>query len=214
MSERSEDRPGVLLDLDGTLVDSVYQHVVAWFEAFREAGYDVPQARIHAGIGMGGDRLVPWLLGGHVDDAEAISDDHKGRFLDRAEGLRRTSGARRLLADLEAREVPYAVATSASTEERKALLAALGRDDVPLVDSEDVASSKPAPDLLLAACRQRGFTVARTVMVGDAPWDAMAAAAAGSPAIAVRCGGFGDDVLAGAGAARIVDDPGQLIGQL
>jgi HAD superfamily hydrolase (TIGR01509 family) len=212
--DEEQGRAGVLLDLDGTLVDSVYQHVVAWFEAFREAGHDVPQARIHAGIGMGGDRLVPWLLGGHGDAAEAISDDHKRRFLDRAEGLRATTGARELLADLETRGVPYAVATSAGAEEREALLAALGRDDVPLVDSEDVASSKPAPDLLLTACRQQGFAVARTVMVGDAPWDALAAAAAGSPAIAVRCGGFGDDVLAHAGASRIVDDPAGLIGQL
>lgn len=204
----------MLLDLDGTLVDSVYQHVVAWFEAFREAGYDVPQARIHAGIGMGGDRIVPWLLGGHVDDAEDLSDGHKRRFLQRAEGLRATTGARELLADLETREVPYAIATSAGTEEREALLAALGRDDLPLVDSEDVASSKPAPDLLLAACRDQGLAVERTVMVGDAPWDALAATAAGSPAIAVRCGGFGDATLSGAGAARIVEDPAGLIGQL
>ncbi len=204
----------MLLDLDGTLVDSVYQHVVAWFEAFREAGYDVPQARIHAGIGMGGDRLVPWLLGGHVDDAGALSDDHKRRFLDRAAGLRATTGARELLADLETRQVPYAVATSAGSDEREALLAALGRDDLPLMDSEDVASSKPAPDLLLAACRDQGFEVARTVMVGDAPWDSLAATAAGCPSVAVRCGGFGDEVLSGAGATRIVDDPEALIGQL
>lgn len=219
MSETTDTGPdpdtaGVLLDLDGTLVDSVYQHVVAWFEAFRDAGYDVPQARIHAGIGMGGDRLVPWLLGGHVEEAEAISDDHERRFLDRAEGLAATTGARDLLADLELRGVPYAVATSAGSQEREALLGALGRDDVPLVDSDDVAASKPAPDLLLAACRAQGFAVERTVMVGDAPWDALAARAIGSPAVAVRCGGFGDDVLAGAGAQRIVDDPTGLIGQL
>lgn len=210
----STEVPGVLLDLDGTLVDSVYQHVVAWHEAFRDHGHDVAQAGIHAAIGMGSDRLVPWLLGGHVDEAAAIADDHKRRFLDRADGLRRTTGARELLVDLETREVPYAVATSAGAEEREALLAVLGRDDVPLVDSQDVASSKPAPDLLLAACRRRGFSPARTMMVGDAPWDALAAAAAGSPAIAVRCGGFGDEVLARSGAARIVDDPAGLIGQL
>ena len=207
-------RVGVLLDLDGTLVDSVYQHVVAWHEAFRAAGYDVPQARVHAGIGMGGDRLVPWLLGGHVDDADDIADDHKRRFLAGVDRLRRTSGAAELLEDLEAREVPFAVATSAGSEEREALLEILGRHDLPLVDSQGVASSKPAPDLLLAACRDQGFDPARTVMVGDAPWDALAAGAARATAIAVRCGGFGDDVLGAAGAQRIVDDPGSLIGQL
>ncbi len=210
----SDGRPGVLLDLDGTLVDSVYQHVVAWFEAFRDHGHDVAQARIHAAIGMGGDRLVPWVLGRHVDGAGDISGDHKRRFLAVADGLRRTSGALELLEDLEVREVPYVIATSAGSEEREALLDVLGRADLPLIDSEGVASSKPAPDLLMAACERRGFDPRRSVMVGDAPWDALAARAAGTAAVAVRCGGFGDDTLAAAGAERIVDDPAGLVGQL
>lgn len=205
---------GVLLDLDGTLVDSVYQHVVAWHEALQAAGHDVPQWRIHAGIGMGGDRIVPWLLGGHTDDAKALRDDHKRRFLARADTLERTAGARELLDDLEEREVPYIVATSAGSEEREALLEVLGRPDVAYTDSDDVASSKPAPDLLLSSCTQAGIDPAQAVMVGDATWDALAAGRAGIRAIAVRCGGFGDDALAGAGAQRIVDAPRDLIGQL
>ena len=215
MSE-STDRAaaGVLLDLDGTLVDSVYQHVVAWYEAFRDHGHDVAQARIHAAIGMGSDRLVPWVLGRHVDDAETIADDHERRFLGVAGGLRRTAGALELLHDLEVREVPFVVATSAGSQEREALLEVLGREDLPLVDSDEVASSKPAPDLLLQACADRGFSPAASVMVGDAPWDALAAGAAGTTAVAVRCGGFGDDTLAAAGASRIVDDPAGLVGQL
>jgi HAD superfamily hydrolase (TIGR01549 family) len=216
MPDRDTDhaRAGVLLDLDGTLVDSVYQHVVAWFEAFRDHGHDVAQARVHAAIGMGSDRLVPWVLGRHVDEASAISDDHKRRFLATVSGLRRTSGALELLDDLEVREVPYVVATSAGSEEREALLEVLGRHDLPLIDSDGVATSKPAPDLLLTACQRNGFDPAASVMVGDAPWDALAARAAGSRAVAVRCGGFGDDTLAAAGAERIVDDPAGLVGQL
>jgi beta-phosphoglucomutase-like phosphatase (HAD superfamily) len=143
---------GVLLDLDGTLVDSVYQHVVAWHEAFRHHGHDVPQAWIHAGIGMGSDRLVPWLLGGHVADAAEIADDHKRRFLDRADGLRATTGARELLEDLELREIPFVIATSAGGEEREALLQVVGRSDLPVVDADGVENSKPAPALLEAAC--------------------------------------------------------------
>jgi HAD superfamily hydrolase (TIGR01509 family) len=206
--------PGVLIDLDGTLVDSVYQHVVAWHEAFRAYGYDVPQARIHAGIGMGSDRLVPWLLGGHVDVAEELADDHKRRFLDRVETLRPTAGARDLLDDLERREVDFVIATSAGSEEREALLEVVGRNDLPVTDSDGVASSKPAPDLLQVSCEHAGFDPARSLMVGDAPWDALAAVAIGMEAVAVRCGGFSDTVLREAGARRISDDPRRLVGQL
>jgi HAD superfamily hydrolase (TIGR01509 family) len=212
----SDDLPtfGVLLDLDGTLVDSVYAHVTAWQEAFRAAGYDVPGYRIHAAIGMGSDRLVPWLLGGHVDATDDLSNDHTRRFLDRVDTLRPTPGARAFLDDLERREVPFIVSTSASGDEREALLEVLGRHDLPATDADAVGSSKPAPDLLLASCRSAGFDPATTLMVGDAPWDAHAATRVGIRPIAVRCGGFGDDALAGAGAVRIVDAPRDLIGQL
>ena len=201
-SRSSDDRPaGVVLDLDGTLVDSVWQHVVAWQAALAAAGHDVAQARIHAGIGMGSDRLVPWLLGDHVDEADEIADDHTSRFLSLADSLRPTRGARALVADLETRDVPFIVATSAGTEERETLLEVLGRPDLPVTDAEDVASSKPAPDLLLAATEQAGFPVASARMVGDAPWDAIAAGRTGATAIAVRCGGFADAVLREAGVA-------------
>lgn len=220
MDETTDDRdgvrgvPGVLLDLDGTLVDSVYQHVVAWYEAFAAHGYDVAQQHIHAGIGMGGDRLVPWLLGGHVDDADALADAHKRRFLERVDGLRVTTGARALLDDLQRREVAFVVATSAGSEERQALLGVLGRDDLPVTDSDGVDRSKPAPDLLEVSCRRHGFEPARSVMVGDAPWDALAAGVIGMGAVAVRCGGFAEATLLRAGARRVVDDPAGLIGQL
>jgi phosphoglycolate phosphatase-like HAD superfamily hydrolase len=205
---------GILLDLDGTLVDSVYQHVVAWHEAFAEAGHDVPQWRIHRGIGMGSERIVPWLLGRHVDHADDLTAGHKRRFLDRTASLRRTDGALELLDDLERREVPFIISTSAGSEERKALLGVLGREDLPYTDSSGVDSSKPAPDLLLASCTEAGIDPTQAIMVGDAPWDALAAGRAGMQSIAVRCGGFGDDVLLGAGARRVVDGPRQLIGQL
>ncbi|GGI08044.1 HAD family hydrolase [Egicoccus halophilus] len=205
---------GILLDLDGTLVDSVHQHVVAWHEAFHAAGYTVPQWRIHAGIGMGSDRIVPWLLGRHVDDADALADDHTRRFLDTVDTLEPTEGARDLLDDLDRRGVSYIISTSASTTEREALFEVLGRDDLPYTDADAVDSSKPAPDLLLSSCVQAGIDPARAIMVGDAPWDALAALRAGMSAVAVRCGGFGDDALTGAGAQRVVDAPRQLVGQL
>lgn len=207
-------RPGVLLDLDGTLVDSVYLHVVAWSDAFAARGYDVPMWRIHAGIGMGGSRLVPWVLGRHVDDADDISDDHRRRFLDRADQLRATRGATELLDDLERREVAFQIATSAEAEVREALLAGLGRTDLPSADADDVNSSKPAPDLLLSTCADLGVEPADATLVGDSPWDAEAARRVGVRTIAVRCGGFGDDRLRAGGADAVVDDPGSLVGRL
>jgi HAD superfamily hydrolase (TIGR01549 family) len=204
----------VLLDLDGTLVDSVYLHVVAWYETLHAAGLTVPMNRIHAGIGLGSDRLVPWLLGGHRDGTGELSDDHTQRFLERAELLVPTDGARELLEDLEVRGVPYVVATSAGDEEREALLAALGREDLAIVGAGDVASSKPAPDILVAACDELGVDPDHVVMVGDAPWDARAARRLGMEPVAVRCGGFGDEALLDAGVERIVDVPRDLVGTL
>jgi HAD superfamily hydrolase (TIGR01509 family) len=204
----------VLLDLDGTLVDSVYLHVVAWYEALHAAGFTVPMTRIHAGIGLGSDRLVPWLLGGHHDGTDELVDDHRRRFLDRADLLVPTDGARELVEDLERREVPFVVATSAGDEEREALLRALGREDLAVAGAGDVASSKPAPDILVAACEQLGVDPDHVAMVGDAPWDARAARRLGMEAIAVRCGGFGDEALLDAGAERLVDVPRDLVGTL
>lgn len=204
----------VLLDLDGTLVDSDYVHIVAWHEVPRAVGHEVAMAWIHVGIGMGSDRLVPWLVGGHLDDADAISADHKRRFLDRADGLLPTTGARQLVDDLETRKVPFIVSTSAGTEEREALLDALGRTDLPITGADDVKSSKPAPDLLIAALTELDVEADHVIMVGDAPWDALAASRAGMDAVAVRCGGFGGGMLREAGASRIVDAPRDLIGTL
>jgi HAD superfamily hydrolase (TIGR01549 family) len=204
----------VLLDLDGTLVDSVYLHVVAWYETLHAAGFTVPMTRIHAGIGLGSDRLLPWLLGGHHDGTETLSDDHTQRFLERADVLTPTDGARELVEDLELREVPFVVATSAGDEERKALLKALGREDLAIAGAGDVDSSKPAPDILLAACQVLEVDPDHVVMVGDAPWDARAAGRLGMTPVAVRCGGFSDAALADAGAQRIVDVPRDLVGTL
>jgi HAD superfamily hydrolase (TIGR01509 family) len=204
----------VLLDLDGTLIDSVYLHVVAWYETLHAAGFQVPMARIHAGIGLGSDRLVPWLLGGHQDGTDELSDEHTRRFLDRAELLVPTDGARELLEDLEVREVPFVVATSAGDEEREALLAALGREDLAIAGAGDVETSKPAPDILVAACDELGVDPDHVLMVGDAPWDARAARRLGMEPVAVRCGGFGDEALLDAGAEWLVDTPRDLVGAL
>lgn len=218
MAEQEEPvdpgRGGVVLDLDGTLVDSVYQHVVAWGEVLHEAGHDVSLSRIHAGIGMGSDRLVPWLLGEHLAGADELADAHTERFLDLADGLAPTDGAHALLHDLETREVPFVIATSAGSRTRACLLGVLGREDLPVTDAEAVASSKPAPDLVLAACRLIDLPPADAVVIGDTRWDSEAALRAGARSIAVRSGGVADAILRRAGAERVVPAPRALVGQL
>jgi HAD superfamily hydrolase (TIGR01509 family) len=204
----------VLLDLDGTLVDSVFHHVVAWSGALHAGGYDVPLWRIHEGIGMGSQRLVPWLLGGHVPEASELSDDHERRFLAYADDLRATPGARELLEDLQIRKVPFVIATSATTRVREALLAALGCGDLETTDADDVDSPKPAPDLLLQACASLDVRPADALLVGDSPWDADAAQRVGVRTLAVRCGGFSEAMLLRAGAYDVVEDPRALIGRL
>ena len=204
----------VLLDLDGTLVDSVYRHVVAWSVALHSRGYDVPDHRIHAGIGMGGDRILSWWLGEEPADAEALRADHTRRFLDGVDTLVPTAGAVALIEDLERREVPFLVATSASPEEREALLEVLGRPDLSATDNEEGMVSKPAPDLLLAACEKLGVEPGGATFVGDSPWDGEAARRLGMRFIGVRCGGFGDEALREGGAFDIVDAPRDLIGRL
>lgn len=206
-------RTGVLIDLDGTLVDSVYQHVVAWNIALREHGYEVPLADIHGAIGMGSDRLIPWLLGEAVPESKSLSDTHTARFLEHAHQLVATTGAQALLQDLRERDVAHVVASSASGEESTALLGALEMDP-PLIDSESVAASKPAPDLLLAGCEQLGTDPEYTMLIGDSPWDAEAARRVGIATIGVRCGGFSGEVLRGHGASDVVDHPRALIGRL
>jgi HAD superfamily hydrolase (TIGR01509 family) len=209
-------RTGVVLDLDGTLVDSVYHHVLAWDEALRAEGLEAGLWRIHRAIGMGGDRLLPWVLGrppGDVD-GEALAKGHERAFLARAEDLRPTPGARELLADLEDRGVPFTVATSSGETVVAALLAVLGRDDFDLTSGDEVASTKPAPDSVLAACAELGVEPGAATMVGDSPWDAEAAGRVGVRAIGVRCGGFGEAELTAAGAALVVDTPRDLLGRL
>ena len=215
-----EVRRGVVLDLDGTLVDTVFHHVLAWDATFTEHGLTVPLWRVQRAIGLPGPRLVSWVTGRSPRDLEALLDalvaGHERTFLERneASGLHPTAGATALLADLEERDVPFVVATSATGAMAELLLAALGRTDLTLHTAEDVAATKPAPDPLLAACASIDVEPEHATMIGDAPYDAEGARRAGARAIAVRCGGFGDAALREAGAWTVVDAPVDLLGRL
>jgi HAD superfamily hydrolase (TIGR01509 family) len=206
----------VLIDVDGTLVDSVYQHAVAWSGALRAHGYDVPAARAHRVIGMRGPRLLDELLDGELDDGAtaAIDADHAARF-DRLHDLVcPLPGARALLAALRERRVVTILVSSAPPEEVEGYVELLDARELVAgwTSAADGERSKPDPEPVRIALQRSGCTDA--LVVGDAPWDCEAAAAAGLPFVGVLTGGYAASELEAAGACSVFDDPAALCAQL
>jgi len=196
-----------ILDIDGTLVDTNYQHAIAWFLAFKQHEVFLPVWRIHRHIGMGGDQLVEALAGEDVDEEKGddIRAAEKALYLASIESVEPFSGARELICDLKDQGREVVLASSAKAQEVDHYLDLL--DARELADgwttSADVEETKPQPDLVNAALEKLGTRDA--VMVGDTPWDIKAAKAAGVETIAVLTGGFGDDELEEAGAAVVFE---------
>lgn len=204
-----------VVDIDGTLIDSNYQHALAFYRALRSAGETYPVWRLHRLVGMGGDQLLG-ALGG--DDLEARVGDRvrelQGHQIDElVEEMSPLPGAHDLLMAIKERGHRVVLASSGEQRHVEAYLDKLDARD--LVDgwttNADVEASKPAPDLLQVALKKLGAPLdAPSVMVGDSVWDVVAAKRAGMPTIAVRTGGFGDDELEAAGAVAIYDTAGDL----
>jgi len=213
-------RPVFVFDLDGTLVDSVYQHVLAWQEALELGGIELAVWRIHRRIGMSGGLFVGALLRetGQPVDAELIArlqQAHTEAYRRRAGELRLLPGARELLARLTGTGVPWAVATSGEMSAARPALELLGVPaGVPVVTRDQVAHAKPDPDLFLAAAERLGVDVADTVVVGDSVWDLLAARRARALGIGVLSGGYGREELERAGAYRVYEDPADLLAHL
>jgi HAD superfamily hydrolase (TIGR01509 family) len=210
---------GVLLDVDGTLVDSNTAHAEAWAAAFAEAGLEAPPVdEIRRMIGMGGDKLLPAAVGLTEEAplgrqvAERRSEIFRQRHLP---ALAAAPGSTELVRGLLARGLQVGIATSAQPEELRGLLerARVPQDLADLAaSSEDVAASKPDPDVVHAALEQIGLPPEAVVLVGDTPYDVEAAARAGVAVIALRCGGWSDGDLHG--AAAVYDDPADLLANL
>ncbi len=203
--------PAAILDIDGTLVDTNYQHALAWFRAFRQHGHVVPVWRIHRHIGMGGDQLVAALLSEEVDEREGddIRAAEKALYLAMIDEVEPLRGARALMQDLRDRGGRIVLASSAKADEVDHyldLLDARGLADA-WTTSADVEQTKPAPDLVLAALNKVDGPPA--IMVGDSVWDCEAARRAGITSIAVLTGGFSEEELTEAGASAVyhsIDD--------
>ena len=205
----------VLLDVDGTLIDSNDGHARAWVDSLRAHGYVVPFEQVRPLIGMGGDKVLPELTGLDPESGEAdrMSATRSELFLSRElPTLQPTRGARALLEHMLGEGLALVVATSAKEEEVRALLERAGVSDlIELASSADDAErSKPDPDIVQAALRLSRSQAAHSTMIGDTPYDVEAAARARVPAIALRCGGWWDDGAL-AGAKAIYDDPADLL---
>jgi HAD superfamily hydrolase (TIGR01509 family) len=211
-------RRGVLFDVDGTLVDSAYIHTIAWWQAFRQHGHDVPMASIHRCVGMGGDRLVDSLLPAGRDqscDADVLAS-HAALFAVSWPSLRAFDGARDLLARCHDGGLAVALASSARSQDLRATMNALDADAYihAATSASDAKESKPSPDILVAALRAISVQPSDAVYVGDAVWDMKAAAALGMPAVAFSCGGTSAAELRDSGAAEVYEGPRDLLENL
>jgi HAD superfamily hydrolase (TIGR01549 family) len=216
----SPTRQAYLFDLDGTLIDSVYQHVLAWREALEDGGIHLAVWRIHRQIGMSGGLFVNALareIGKTVspEEAERIHHTHGEAFKRYASQVRPLPGAAELLAYLTKANVPWAIATSGRFESAKLSLHMLDvGDDIPLITRDMVQHAKPDPDLFLAAAEKLGVDIADAVVVGDSIWDLLAARRARALGVGLLSGGYGREELERAGAYRVYNDPADLLKHL
>ena len=213
-------RQAFLFDLDGTLVDSVYQHVLAWREALEDGGIHLAVWRIHRQIGMSGGLFVNALaretgLTLSAEQAERIHQVHGEAFKRYASQVRPLPGAEELLSYLTKAAVPWAIATSGRRESASLSLRLIGvSDDVPIITRDMVLHAKPDPDLFLAAAEKLGVPISDSVVVGDSIWDLLAARRARALSVGLLSGGYGREELERAGAYRVYNDPADFLRHL
>jgi phosphoglycolate phosphatase-like HAD superfamily hydrolase len=220
VTARHTDRPALLFDLDGTLVDSVYQHVLAWREALESAGIELSIWRIHRRIGMSGGLFVRALARETGRDLSRAEEDRLRKLHDegyerRIGEVRPLPGAQALLDMLTEATVPWAIATSGGDEPTRASLSLFSLPPgVPVITRDMVAYAKPNPDLFLAAAEALRHPITESFVVGDSVWDMLAARRAQALGIGVLSGGYGREELQTAGAYRVYDDPGDLLAHI
>ncbi|WP_329129667.1 HAD family hydrolase [Streptomyces sp. NBC_01476] len=218
MADDGTQRAAALFDVDGTLMDTVYLHTVAWWEALRQAGRQVPMSVTHRSIGMGSDHLLDRLLGEDRDkDGDSrLTASHDALYAQYWTRLAPLEGAADLLRACADRGWQVVLASSASSAELRVMRDALGADEVitAVTTADDVASSKPAPDLVHQALERAGVPAGRAVFVGDAVWDALAARRAGVRCVGLLSGGMSRAELTEGGAEEVWEGPAQLLARL
>jgi HAD superfamily hydrolase (TIGR01509 family) len=220
-SEASRQPTAFLFDLDGTLVDSVYQHVLAWREALDAEGIELSVWRVHRRIGMSGGLFTNMLLREtgldlDPDRIERLQKLHAVAYKRHIKEVRPLPGATALLSALTSNEIPWAVATSGRIETAALALETLGIDftTIPVITRDQVKFAKPEPDLFLAAAASLGVPIETASVVGDSVWDMLAARRARALGIGLLSGGYGTEELERAGAYRVYEDPADLLRHL
>ena len=220
MATQSRSRPAFLFDLDGTLIDSVYQHVLAWREALAGVGINLSVWKIHRRIGMSGGLFVTALareLETNLDPETlaALPGLHQDAFIRHYDSVAPLPGASELLETLSEHDVPWAIATSGVKR-----YAHLARDmlhlapDTPFITRDEVRYAKPDPDLFLTAAERIGVDIRDSIVVGDSVWDLLAARRARALGIGVLSGGYGREELIYSGAFRVYEDPRDLLNHI
>ncbi|MCG8922713.1 HAD family hydrolase [Lentzea sp. CC55] len=196
----------LVLDVDGTLVDTNYHHTVAWLRAFRGVDITVPAWRVHRAIGMGGDKLVAAVAGDNVerDHGDTLREAWERHFDEMIDEIQPVEGAHRLVRAAADLGLSVVLASSGKRKHVEHYLKLIDPGDVAWTTSDDVEDSKPAPDLIQVALRE--VKGERAVVVGDSVWDCEAAARVGLPSIGLLTGGFGESELVGRGASAVYAD--------
>lgn len=211
----------MLFDLDGTLIDSVYEHVCAWAKALNSAGIDVPSWKIHRHIGMSGQSFVRELLREmgrskiSTKQIKALEKKHDTEFFKNIRRIEPLPGARELLRHLSRVKVKWAIATTGNMKQTQLLLKRLKiQERPPLITGDDVEKAKPSPDAFVAAAEKLGVSIKDSVVVGDSTWDLLAGVRKGALGVGFLSGGYGQDELERAGAFRVYADAADMLIQI
>ena len=209
--------PAILFDLDGTLLDTVYQHVTAWSAVLRSEGVVLPNWKIHRRIGMSGKSLVRQLLremgtAPRRVNIDSLQKKHDAEFIKASRHIELLPGAGELLAFLTRRGIRWAIATTGNRKQTMRLLKNLDiPPGVPLITGDDVAKAKPSPDIFVLAAERVGVPIGDCIVTGDSVWDILAAGRKRALGVGILSGGYGQEELQRAGAFRVFADPADML---
>ncbi len=211
MAKTNSEMPAVLFDLDGTLIDSVYEHVQAWWNTLNEAGILVPKWTIHRRVGMSGKSFVTELLREFAPKKKVniakLEKEHDARIVAAVSQIQPLRGTNDLLKHLHCSKVPIAIATTGNRKQTSLLLKKIKvPNGTPVLTGDDAEKAKPSPDIFMAAAQSLKVRLSDCIVVGDSVWDLLAAGRKGALGVGMLSGGYGEEELHRAGAFRIYSD--------